>query len=161
MHNLLYNSTNFSILSSVWAIILALTFGSARAGTTWDGGGSNTNLGTAANWDNNILPSFSSTTTLTFGTGGTIATNETSRDVGYIAFNRDANFTVNGTETINLYYGITVGNTQTSGRTYTVQAPVTLQGTSTWTVNNGASGVNSLIIQSGVNGSGNMLSIAG
>jgi hypothetical protein len=153
---------NSSILSAAWAIILALSLGSALAGTTWNGGGgSNTYWGTAANWDNYTLPTFDESPTLTFGTGGTIATNETERDIESIIFNRDADFTINGTGTVNLYSGITVGNTQTAGRTYTIQAPVSLQYTSTWTINNGSSGINYLNIQSNIDGAGCQLTIEG
>lgn len=112
---------SFSIFSAACATLLILAPGSAPAQTWAGGGGTNTNWGTAANWAYNTLPTFNSSTTLTFGTGGTIATNETSRNIGCIAFSRDADFTINGTGTVNLYSGITIYGTQTAGRIYTIQ----------------------------------------
>ncbi len=150
--SLSFNFVQCAILSSALAIVLTLMIGLARAGTTWDGGGgSDTNWGTVTNWDDDALPQFDSGTILTFSTAGTSATNETSRNVGGIVFNSDADFTINGTGSINLYSGITVGSTQTAGRTYTIQAPISYLG-GTWTVNNSSSGFNSLNIQSIING---------
>jgi fibronectin-binding autotransporter adhesin len=156
------SAANRFIIACTWAIILAMGTGSATAGSTWDGGGgTNTNWGAAANWNNDTLPAFNSGTVLTFGTGGTTATNETTRSAGSINLNRDADFAINGTGTINLYYGVTVDGSQTAGRTFTVQAPITLQSDNTWTVNNGSSGSNTLDIQGSVNGNGKSLSIGG
>ena len=59
----------FNIFSRM-ATLLILAPGSAPAQTWAGGGGTNTNWGTAANWAYNTLPTFNSSTTLTFGTGG-------------------------------------------------------------------------------------------
>ncbi|MFL6521473.1 MAG: beta strand repeat-containing protein [Chthoniobacterales bacterium] len=41
----------------------------AFAGTTWDGGGTDTSWGTKNNWSNNALPAFNGFDTITLGTG--------------------------------------------------------------------------------------------
>jgi autotransporter-associated beta strand protein len=45
-------------LVTVQVLVLFAVFHSARAANTWDGGGTNDNWGTAANWDDNSVPGF-------------------------------------------------------------------------------------------------------
>jgi autotransporter-associated beta strand protein len=59
--------------SRLAAIILAqmALLGSVHAQTTWDaGGGVDTNINLATNWNNNTLPAFTSASRVTFTTGG-------------------------------------------------------------------------------------------
>ncbi len=42
----------------VQVLVLVSVFHSALAANTWDGGGTNNNWGTAANWDDNVVPGF-------------------------------------------------------------------------------------------------------
>jgi fibronectin-binding autotransporter adhesin len=155
------NHKNYSNLLAAWAIILNLTLGSALAGTTWDGGGgSSTNWGTAANWDNNTLPTFNSSTTLTFGTAGSTATVDLSRTVNRIVVNRDANFTINGTSTLTLYGGVTINSGQTAGRSYGISAPINFGAANTWTVEERVGGLSNILGVSGnINNGGYLLSV--
>ena len=45
-------------LVTVQVLVLVSVFHSAVAANTWDGGGTNDNWGTAANWDDNLVPGF-------------------------------------------------------------------------------------------------------
>ncbi len=65
-----------SIRHSVGTLLL-ITFSasSIQAGTTWDaGGGADTNINTAANWDADTLPDLTGPATVTFGTASGTAT---------------------------------------------------------------------------------------
>jgi fibronectin-binding autotransporter adhesin len=117
------------ILSAAGGIILILSFGTALAGTTWDGGGTNTNWGTAANWDSDALPTFNSTTSLTFSTTGSTATLDTNRTVGSILINFLGYFTLNGSPTLTVYTKFKTSSPL--GRSHTVSVPVNLPSTST------------------------------
>jgi fibronectin-binding autotransporter adhesin len=108
------------------ALVMAISPG-VRAGTTWDGGGGNTNWSTAANWDGDTLPTFGSTTTLTFGAAGPTATLDSNRTVGTILFNYNGSFTINGSSTLTLYNGVT--SSSSLARSHTISVPVNLAST--------------------------------
>lgn len=82
------------------AILIGLASGlavqTAFAGTTWDGGGLDTNITNPLNWDLDTLPAFNGTASVNFGTGGQFAT-----------LNSDVTFT-----------GITINRTTTTGFTF-------------------------------------------
>jgi len=104
--------------------------GSAYAGTVWDGGGSNTNINFADNWDGTapgVVNALNGTTAASFGTGGSIATMNVDARFTTLTFNRNdaAGFTVNGPSilsvnqtasgsTINLAVSDTAGNGTTT-----------------------------------------------
>ena len=79
--------------------LVAITFGAlpAFAGTTWDGGGADTNLGTGANWNvDDSAPAFDGTQNVTFSTAGTIATVAPAGNIDFnsITLNQTSGFTI-------------------------------------------------------------------
>lgn len=108
-------------------LVLCTTLG-ARAGTVWDGGGGNNRWNTANNWSPNGVPTFNSSTDLTFS-GITRLTPDTNgnRTVNSITFSAGAgSFTLEGdngpnSETLT-FAGTGAGVTQLSGndQTFTV-----------------------------------------
>jgi hypothetical protein len=117
----------------------------STAQTTWDGGGlTDTNWGTAANWDNNTLPAFNGTDSLTVTTGfgaNTAMTLGADRSIGRLTFG-------GGATAVSLS-----GNTLRLNSTTTTAAA----GTALWNANtsdNVTATVNSnLLLQSGSAGS--------
>jgi len=98
------------------------------SGTIWDAGGNaNTNWSRAQNWSPNGTPTANAN--VSFGNAGSIATVDSNRTVGTITFNRNANFTINGTSTLTINNGISATRT---GRTYTISSLLNLGGTNIW-----------------------------
>jgi autotransporter-associated beta strand protein len=113
----------------------------AQAGTIWDGGGANTNINTADNWDFNALPTSltDGTQTLTFGTDGSTATINTNVNALGILINRDGNFTIaNGAGNLTIGTGgITVNPGSTTARSHLIsENNLILAGNQTWAVTN-------------------------
>lgn len=139
----------FSV-GAIAAVGLATT--ATAADFTWDGGGSDTNINTAGNWDADVVPDLvGGTDTLIFGTGGATATVNTDASVLGLTFNRDTGasgtaFTLAGGAATAITLGtggITAGGIaySTAGaRTYVVSENVALNGNQTWAINNGTSG---------------------
>ncbi|MBC8011169.1 MAG: autotransporter-associated beta strand repeat-containing protein, partial [Burkholderiales bacterium] len=76
-----------------------IALATAQAQTTWDGGGggAETTINNPANWNspgNDILPSFTGTTAVTFGTGGSTATINAHVSFTGVTLNRAAAFTL-------------------------------------------------------------------
>ena len=117
----------------------------AYAANIWDGGGADTNLNTALNWDDDAVPNLTGGTTLTFATAGSTATVNIDTSLAGINFNRDADFTLaNGTPTtltlgsggITLNQpGPTPPETAATSRRLTIAEPLTLSAAQTWTAN--------------------------
>lgn len=112
----------------------------ASAGTSWDGGGGDTNINTQNNWNDNLNPTLTGGgSTLTFGTGGSTATINTNVNVAGLVFNRDANFEIaNGAGSLTIGSG-GIGMTlpTTTGRTHTISESSLILGASqSWTVTN-------------------------
>lgn len=118
--------------------------GTLFAGTTWDGGGSDSNINTANNWNDNLNPTLTGgSSTLTFGTGGSTATINTNVNLAGIVLNRDANFEIaNGAGSLTLgSSGITVNLPTTTGRSHTIsESNLVLGASQSWTVNNNTGG---------------------
>lgn len=119
----------FGTVASIVSATVALTPREARAGNTWDGGSAlNGNWNTAANWDGDTLPNFS--TAITFaGNANLISTNDLNAiSVGGITFDAAAGaFTLRG-NAINLT-GPIVNNSfanQTINLDMTVDATATI-----------------------------------
>lgn len=82
--------------SAITCCLMALvTTHPAESANIWDAGGANTNINTADNWDDNTVPLFDGTQTLTFGTAGSNATINTAVNVQGLVFNRNAAFGLN------------------------------------------------------------------
>ena len=152
-------------LAAVWSALVVGAFGrsAARAGTIWDGGGGDTNLTTAANWDDDSAPTFTGgTSTLTFGTGGSTATVDTAADLARIILDRDSAFAIaNGSGSLTLQGedvgGVLTGITAspaTSGTTvaYTISESVALGATQSWNVANNGAGTTSLSVSGVISG---------
>jgi autotransporter-associated beta strand protein len=121
------------------AIAAMLAAHTAHAGTSWDGGGANTNIDTAANWDSDVVNALNGTTVATFGTGGSTATINTNASFTGITINRDGAFAITdgaGSLTVGTG-GITVTLPNTTARTHTIsESSLILNGNQTWTVTN-------------------------
>ena len=147
-------------LTAVWCLVLALP---AHGGTTWDGGGVNTNFTTGANWNDDSAPSFTGgTSTLTFATGGSTATVDTAASLARIILNSDSAFTVaDGSGSLTLA-GETIGGVltgitaspATAGTTvaYTISEQIALGATQSWNVANNGAGGTSLSVSGVISG---------
>ncbi|MCU0779874.1 MAG: autotransporter-associated beta strand repeat-containing protein [Akkermansiaceae bacterium] len=138
MKSRILSSARLSIpLATSIAALLAVS--SAQAGTVWDGGGGNTNINTAANWDSDVVNALNGTTAAVFGTGGSTATINVNASFTGITINRNANFTIaNGAGSLTLGTGgITVTLPNTTARSHTIsESSLILNGNQTWTVTN-------------------------
>ena len=130
-----------------------------HAGTTWDGGGANTNINTAANWNDDTNPTLTGGgSTLTFGTGGSSAVINTDVSVAGIVINRNGNFEIaDGAGSLTIGTGgITVTLPSTTGRTHTIsESSLTVSGNQNWSVTNNT-GTAQLNVSSVLAGSGNI-----
>lgn len=87
--------------------------GTATAQTTWDAGaGVDTNIDTAANWNNNVLPANDGTASVAFGTGGSIANFNTDYFFKDVTLNRVSAFSLNSSS------GNVIIRSSNSGSTY-------------------------------------------
>ncbi len=126
-------------VSALFASAIVFSMAQSQAGIIWDGGGANTNINTAANWDSDAVNALNGTTAAEFGTGGATATINTNASFTGITFNRDANFEIaNGSGSLTVGSGgITVNLPTTTGRTHTISESNLILGASqTWTLNN-------------------------
>lgn len=123
--------------SCLLALLTALP---AHSANIWDGGGANTNIDTANNWDDNVTPLLTGgTSVLTFGTGGTAVNLNTAVDIAGLVFNRSSgSFTLNsGGGSLSLgASGITATNTSGSQATYISNVGATLTANQTWSSSN-------------------------
>ncbi|MBC8011979.1 MAG: hypothetical protein H7067_17985, partial [Burkholderiales bacterium] len=136
--------------------------GSLSAQTIWDGGGADTNINTAANWNNDVVNLLNGTQAATFGTAGSTATMNVAGAFTSLTFNRDnaAGFTVNGASNLTVSASgsgatanLSVSNTAGNGVS-TISAPLR--------VNTDAGGTRLLVIDNRENGTtGESLVISG
>ncbi len=125
---------------------------------TWDAGGADTNWSTVNNWlgvPDNTVPSAGDN--VVFGTGGSAAViNTTSRTIGSLTFNRDADFALSasGGAGLTINTGISAAAPTSTGRTYAIGAPITLGANNVWDISS-ATGATTLtvsnVITDGVN----------
>lgn len=123
-----------------------LAASSVHAGQIWDGGGADTNWGTANNWDSNTLPNFANAITFTGGTRTTNVNNLTAdTTIGGINFsNTTANpFTISGNRITlggDISTSVPVTPTSNTAITDTVSLAMILNGNRTITANLSTSG---------------------
>ena len=117
-------------------------------GTLWDGGGANTLIDTAANWDFDSLPAFDGSAYFNFGAGGSAATVNTNIGFLGLSLHRDGDFTfANGGGTLTLGSGgLRAAAPNATSRTYTLAANVALAADQTWGVTNNGAGVTTLTV---------------
>ncbi len=119
---------------------------------TWDaGGGADSNLTTAANWEGDALPAFTGTSYVFFASSGGAATVNTNASLYGLAFNRDGAFTLaNGDGALTLGLGgLTAYAPTATSRAYTVAEDVTLIENQTWSVTN-LSGATTLTVSGNI-----------
>src|SRR5262245_48890227 len=89
------NKARDAILIAAAAFFLCLPI-SVRAANIWDGGGTDNNWGTAANWDNNLVPTFPSA--ITFGSSSRLSPNNnlTNVTVNGITFSNSRGYLLTG-----------------------------------------------------------------
>jgi autotransporter-associated beta strand protein len=158
---------------SLMAVLLAMFAQPAQAGTTWDGGGgANINFTTAANWNDDVLPSFTGgTSTLTFATAGSTASVTTTANVARFVFNSGSTFTLysdgspstlQGESVGGVVTGITAGpaNANTSVG-YSILASIALGQSQSWSVANNGTGTTSLSMSGVISGAGMNLTKVG
>ena len=110
---------------------------------TWNaGGGSDTDLSTAANWESAQLPEFTGTSYVFFASAGSTATVNTNASLYGLTFNRAGNFTLaNGTGALTLGAGgILAASPSATTNSYTLAEDMTLIENQTWCVTNNSSG---------------------
>lgn len=119
---------------------------------TWDAGGADTLLSTAANWTGDALPAFDGTTHAFFGEGGATATVDTAASLYGLTFNATNDFTVDsGAGTLTLGAGgVTAAIPDTTSRAYTLTADTTLSANQPWTVTTNQAGVTTLAVEGAV-----------
>ena len=110
---------------------------------TWNaGGGADTYLSTAANWEGGTMPEFTGTSYVFFASSGGTATVNTNASLYGMTFNRAGNFTLansGGALTLGMG-GLAVASPPATTNVYTLAAPVNLGENQTWSVTNDASG---------------------
>jgi autotransporter-associated beta strand protein len=119
-------------------------------GATWDAGGGDTLIDTAANWVGDATPNLTGGNThAIFGMGGSLATLNQNVSLHGIVLNRGADFTVTNTaaETLTLgASGISAVLPDANSRTYTLATPVTLSANQNWGITNNGAGVATLAV---------------
>jgi autotransporter-associated beta strand protein len=130
--------------SSVAKLLVTLaSLGTASAQTTWDaGGGVDTNINTAANWNNNVLPANNGTVTGTFS-AGSVATFNVDYYLREVILNRTVPLALNSSgggrlvlpslDSTASTYGITVSSGATGAPTLSINAPIRVNTTATGT----------------------------
>ena len=116
--------------------------------TAWDGGGSNTYVNTANNWDYDKSPAFDGSAYLTFGLGGATATVNTNVSFLGLCLNRDSDFAIaDGGAALTLGAGgLLAAIPNATSRVYTVAANIALATNQTWAVTNNGAGVATLVV---------------
>ncbi len=124
--------------------------------TVWDGGAEDTLINSPTNWDFNTLPVSDGSVTVTFGTGGSLATVNTNLSLGGIVLSRDADFTFadsGGWLTLGAG-GLSALLPTTTSRTYTLAANMVLATNQTWTISTNLSGSAAVSVAGRLSGSG-------
>jgi autotransporter-associated beta strand protein len=147
---------NSFVFGSLLVFAMNSLIAPSHADTTWDGGGADTNINTAGNWNDDSNPTLTGgASTLTFGTGGSTAVINTDVNVAGIVLNRDANFEIaNGAGSLTVGTGgITVTLPNTTARTHTIsESSLTVNGDQNWSVTNNT-GLAQLNVSSAISGS--------
>jgi len=109
----------------------------------WDGGGTDPNMSTAANWNGDALPGFDGYTTATFAEGGATAVVDTAVSFNRMVFNADANFTVDAGAGVvtNGLSGLVAAVPNTTSRTYTFSEDIVFADHQLWSITNNGAGV--------------------
>ncbi len=112
----------------------------------WDGGGTDANMSTAANWSGDALPGFEGYTTATFAESGATAVVDTAVSFNRMIFNADGAFTLAlGAGIItNGLNGIVAAVPNTTSRTYAIDAGVVFADHQLWSITNNGTGVTTL-----------------
>jgi autotransporter-associated beta strand protein len=130
---------------------IGLAAATVQAANIWDGGGSDDNWGTAANWDNNTVPTFASGTLTFAGATRTTSNNEAaSRTVAGITFDAAASaFTLSGSA---ITLGGNVGFTAAPAApiTQTINFDMAMSGGRTFSSSAGGNG--SLVVNGVISG---------
>ncbi|MFY9238814.1 MAG: hypothetical protein WAO78_08105, partial [Roseovarius sp.] len=140
---------NFGANGTSWVDNVLLQSYTPAAAAIWDGGGGNTNINTAANWDGDSTPTLTGGTEhLQFGTGGSSVTVNTATNVDKITINRGADFTIasGGNLTVGAS-GIVISSS--GGQSHTITGGVTLAADQTVNVATGEA----LTVSGGLGGS--------
>jgi len=159
-------STFNPLLRASRLALAAITFGAlpAFAGTIWDGdGGSDTNLGTGANWNvDDLAPAFDGTQNVTFSSAGTTATVAPAGNIDFnsIKLNQASGFTIqSGAGTLRIK-GTTSSSTSngcinaSGSNGMTISAPVVVSTVgSIFNVNNSNSAATGLTLSGGLSAS--------
>ncbi len=129
---------------------------------TWDAGGSDTRLSTAANWENDALPAFDGATLAVFGTAGSTATVDTAVGLYGLVFDRDGTFTLaGGGGTLSLGAGgIAAVPPSTTAPAYTLAQDLTLVANQAWCVSNNGSAMATLTVSGSIGDAGSLYGIA-
>lgn len=96
---------------------------SANTAAVWDGGGADTNWGTAANWQGDAAPATGRDVVIGSGTGNIQI--DAPQSAGMLYISRDTGFTLSGS-TLTLGSGLLVNAQPTASQTYIVSAPLVL-----------------------------------
>jgi len=112
----------------------------------WDGGGTDPNMSTSANWSGDALPGFEGYTTATFAEGGSTARVDTAVSFNRMIFNANGAFTLaRGAGIItNGLNGLVAAVPNTTSRTYAIDADVVFADHQLWSITNNGAGVTTL-----------------
>ena len=113
---------------------------------TWDAGGADAYMSTAANWEGDAVPSFDGTVCAVFGTGGNSVTSDVAVALYGMTFNRDGNFTLAAGAGIvsNGAGGVFAQAPNATARTYAIAEDMVLSDNQTWMVGTNNLGVTTL-----------------
>ena len=141
-----------------------LAVGPSQAANIWDAGGADTNINTAANWDDDTAPNLTGgTATLIFATAGSTATLNTDTSLAGLVFNRDADFTLGngGASALTLGAGgITLNQSSSTTRRLNISESLALGAAQTWSATVNGTTMPALTVAGAVSGT-SLVTLAG
>jgi len=128
--------------------VLSVSTGATNAyvAAVWDGGGTDANFSTAANWEGDALPPFDGFGRAVFAAGGSTAKVDTAATFVRMTFNANGNFTLdNGAGTLALGGGgLQAGAPTATSCTYTLAEDVSFADQQFWSLTNSGAGTTTL-----------------
>lgn len=131
----------------------------------WDGGGSDLNMSTAANWDGDAVPGSDGYATASFAAAGASAVADASFAFNRLIFNADSDFAVAAGAGVitNGIGGLLAAVPSATSRTYTFESGLVFSEDQFWSVTNSGVGVTTVAVTGAIadDGQGRDLTLSG